>query len=212
MPKNEEIIEEKSGEKSEAQGEATEETLPKEEETVETLSARLEEESQKAKEYLDQWKRSAAEFSNYRKRNEKERGELIKFTNALLITRLLPVLDDLERAFQTLPDNMRYFTWIDGIALVQQKLEAILEQEGLKTIEAQGNPFDPALHQSIMHEETTEFDDGVIMEELQKGYLLNERVIRPALVKVAKKVTKGEEDLTKQDTNEAGKAENDSAR
>ncbi|MFH1928955.1 MAG: nucleotide exchange factor GrpE, partial [Chloroflexota bacterium] len=121
---------------------------------------------------------------------------LIKFTNALLITRLLPVLDDLERAFQTLPDNMRYFTWIDGIALVQQKIESILEQEGLKTIEAQGNPFDPALHQSIMHEETTEFDDGVIMEERQKGYLLNERVIRPALVKVAKKVTNGEEDQT----------------
>ena len=196
MPKNEEIIEEKSGEKSEAQGEAAEETLVEEEETVETLRARLEEESQKAEEYLDQWKRSAADFSNYRKRNEKERGELIKFTNTLLITRLLPVLDDLERAFQTLPDNMRYFTWIDGIALVQQKLEAILEQEGLKTIEAQGNPFDPALHQSIMHEETTEFDDGVIMEELQKGYLLNERVIRPALVKVAKKVTNGEEDQT----------------
>ena len=196
MPKNEEIIEEKSGEKSEAQGEATEETLPKGEETVETLSARLEEESQKAKEYLDQWKRSAAEFSNYRKRNEKERGELIKFTNALLITRLLPILDDLERAFQTLPDNMRHFTWTDGVALVHRKLEAILEQEGLKAIEARGNPFDPALHQSIMYEETAELDDGVIMEELQKGYKLNESVIRPALVKVAKKVTKGEEDQT----------------
>ena len=92
---------------------------------------------------------------------------MIKFTNALLITRLLPVLDDLERAFQTLPDNMRQFTWTDGIALVHKKLEAILEQEGLNAIEARGNPFDPALHQSIMHEETTEFDDGVIMEELQ---------------------------------------------
>ena len=196
MAKNEEIIEEKSGEKSEAQGEATEETLPKEEETVGTLGARLEEESQKAKEYLDQWKRSAAEFSNYRKRNEKERGELIKFTNALLITRLLPVLDDLERAFQTLPENLRHFTWTDGVALVHRKLEAILEQEGLKAIEARGNPFDPTLHQSIMYEETTEFDDGIILEELQKGYELNERVIRPALVKVAKKVINGEKDQT----------------
>ena len=121
--------------KSEEKGEATEETLPKVEETVETLSARLEEESEKVKEYLDQWKRSAAEFSNYRKRNEKERGELIKFTNALLITRLLPILDDLERAFQTLPDNMRHVTWTDGVALVHRKLEAILEQEGLKAIE-----------------------------------------------------------------------------
>lgn len=189
MPKNEEITEEKSSEKSEAQGEATEET-------VETLSARLEEERQTAKEYLDQWKRSAAEFSNYRKRNEKERGELVKFTNALLITRLLPILDDLERAFQTLPDNLRHFTWTDGVALVHRKLEAILEQEGLKAIEARRNPFDPAFHQSIMTEETTEFDDGVIMEELQKGYTLNERVIRPSLVKVAEKVTKGEENQT----------------
>jgi len=196
MPKNEEIIEEKWDEKPEVQGEATEETLAEGEETIETLRAKLAEESQKAEEYLDRWKRSAAEFSNYRKRNEKERGELIKFTNALLITRLLPILDDLERAFQTLPANMRHFTWTDGVALVHRKLEAILEQEGLRAIEARGNPFDPALHQSIMHEETTEFDDGVIMEELQKGYKLNERVIRPALVKVAKKVTKGEEDQT----------------
>ena len=192
MPKNEKIIEEKSDEESEAKGE----TLSKEEETVETLSARLEEESQKVKEHLDQWKRSAAEFSNYRKRNEKERGELIKFTNALLITRLLPVLDDLERAFQTLPENMRHFTWTDGVALVHRKLEAILEQEGLKAIDALGNPFDPALHQSIMYEETTECDDGIILEELQKGYALNERVIRPSLVKVAKKVINGEKDKT----------------
>ena len=192
MPKNEEIIEKKSDEESEAKGE----TLSKEEETVETLTARLEEESQKVKEHLDQWKRSAAEFSNYRKRNEKERGELIKFTNALLITRLLPVLDDLERAFQTLPENMRHFTWTDGVALVHRKLEAILEQEGLKAIEARGNPFDPTLHQSIMYEETTEFDDGIILEELQKGYELNERVIRPSLVKVAKKVINGENDQT----------------
>ena len=192
MPENEEIIEKKSDEESEAKGE----TLSKEEETVETLTARLEEESQKVKEHLDQWKRSAAEFSNYRKRNEKERGELIKFTNALLITRLLPVLDDLERAFQTLPENMRHFTWTDGVALVHRKLEAILEQEGLKAIEARGNPFDPTLHQSIMYEETTEFDDGIILEELQKGYELNERVIRPSLVKVAKKVINGEKDQT----------------
>ena len=202
MPENEEIIEEKSGEKSEPQGEAS----------VETLSARLEEESLKAEEYLDQWKRLAAEFSNYRKRNEKERGELIKFTNALLITRLLPVLDDLERAFQTLPNNMRHFTWTDGVALVHRKLEALLEQEGLKTIEAQGNPFDPALHQSILYEETTEFDDGVIMEELQKGYMLNERVIRPALVRVAKQVSKDEEDQEEPRTTEEGRAEDDSTR
>ena len=118
------------------------------------------------------------------------------FTSALLITRLLPVIDDLERAFQTLPANMRHFTWTDGVALVQRKLEAILEQEGLNAIESRGNPFDPSLHQCIMYEQTTECDDGVIMEELQKGYKLNERVIRPALVKVAKRTDEDAGDQT----------------
>lgn len=202
MAKREEVIEEKEEVKPEAEEQATEEVLAEQSEDAEALRAQLEEESKKAEEYLERWKRSAADFSNYRKRNEKERDELVKFSSALLVSRLLPILDDLERAFQTLPERMRHFTWVDGIALVGRKLEAILDQEGLTAIEAQGSPFDPALHQAIMYEETEQWDDGVVMAELQKGYKLNDRVIRPALVKVAKKATGVSEDQTKKDAPE----------
>jgi len=174
--------------------ETAEEAPEQQEEDFDALKEKLEEERKKADEYLERWKRSAAEFSNYRKRQDKERNELVKFSNAVLITKLLPVLDDLERAFRTLPDELRNFTWIDGIFLVERKLRALLEQEGLEAIEAQGKPFDPAYHQAIMYEETTEGDDAVVLEELQKGYKLNNKVLRPTLVKVSKKVAPAPEE------------------
>ena len=181
-------IEEESKDQPEVVEEPVEASSSETEESIETLTSALREERERAEELTDRWKRSAAEFSNYRKRVEKERGELVKFSNTLLITKLLPILDDLQRAFQTLPREMRQFTWVDGIALVERKLAATLEYEGLSCIEALGKPFDPALHQAIMYEETTESDEGTVIEELQKGYKLHEKVIRPTLVKVAKNV------------------------
>ncbi len=200
MTKKKEPFEEQ--EKSEVEEETAEEAVAQPEKTIETLRAALETERQRAEEHLDRWKRSAADFANYRKRNDKERAELIKFSNAVLITRLLPILDDFERAFQTLPDEMRHFTWVEGIALVGRKLDAVLEQEGLKAIEARGNPFDPAFHQAITYEETTAYDDGVIMEEFQRGYTLNDRVLRPTLVKVAQQAAKAAQDETPEETGE----------
>jgi molecular chaperone GrpE len=141
----------------------------------------------KAAEYLDNWRRAAADFSNYKKRIEKDNAEFTKYANTLLITRLLPVLDDFERAFQTVPDNLRALTWVDGIFLIARKMTAILEAEGLKPIEALHQPFDPRFHEAVIHEETETHEDGIVIAELQRGYKLNERVIRPTLVKVAKK-------------------------
>jgi molecular chaperone GrpE len=184
----EEAKEEAQTQAEEPQDEVAQESVAEPEDTIESLQAALEEECERTKELTERWKRSAAEFSNYRKRMEKERSELVKFSNALLITRLLPILDDLQRAFQTLPMKLRQFTWVDGIALVERKLAAILEQEGLVCIEAHGEAFDPALHQAIVYEETAEGEDGIVLEELQRGYKLGDRVIRPTLVKVAKKV------------------------
>lgn len=155
----------------------------------EVLRQKLEEERAKAKEYLDQWKRSAAEFANYKRRNEQERGELLKFANSVLMAKLLPLLDDFERAFLTMPHELRSLSWIEGIMLIERKLQAILEQEGVTPIEAEGKPFDPLLHEAVMREESTEHEEGQIIAELQKGYRLHDRVIRPTLVKVAKKAT-----------------------
>jgi molecular chaperone GrpE len=151
------------------------------------LKKLLEDEQAKSAEYLDSWRRAAADFSNYKKRQEKDAGELTKFANSMLISRLLPVLDDFDRAFQTVPDNLRDLTWIDGINLISRKMRAILEAEGLKTIEAEGKAFDPNLHEAVIHEESESHDDGTVITELQKGYKLNDRVLRPTLVKVAKK-------------------------
>lgn len=151
------------------------------------LKELLEKERVKSAEYLDSWRRAAADFSNYRKRAEKDSGEFTKFSNMLLITRLLPVLDDFERALQTLPEKLRDLTWIDGIMLIARKMRAVLEAEGVKPIEAEGKPFDPNFHEAVIHEESDKHEDGIVISELQKGYMLHDKVLRPTLVKVAKK-------------------------
>jgi molecular chaperone GrpE len=154
---------------------------------LEALRQHLAEAEEKVEEYLDQWRRAAADLANYRKRVEKEQAEFSKYANAVLITKILPLLDDFQRAFQTVPDNLRGLTWIDGIVLIERKLQAILEQEGLTPIKALGKPFDPLLHEAVMYEETADYEDGQVMAELQKGYKLHDRVLRPTLVRVAKK-------------------------
>lgn len=154
---------------------------------VEELKKALEQEQAKSAEYLDNWRRAAADFSNYKKRAEKDASEMSKFMNAALISRLLPVLDDFDRAMQTIPENMRGLTWIDGILLISRKMQVVLEAEGLKAIEAQNKPFDPNVHEAVIHEETDQAEDGTVIAELQKGYKLGERVLRPTMVKVAKK-------------------------
>jgi molecular chaperone GrpE len=154
---------------------------------VAVLKQALEQERAKSTEYLDNWRRAAADFSNYKKRAEKDAGEMTKFANGVLIARLLPVLDDFDRAFATVPDNLRDLTWIDGMMLIARKMNAILEAEGLKPIEALNKPFDPNLHEAVIHEETDRHEDGTVIAELQKGYKLGERILRPTMVKVAKR-------------------------
>ena len=153
---------------------------------LETLRKELEEAKAKAAEYLEGWQRTQAEFANFKKRNEQERKELLKMANATLITKLLPIFDDFERAFQTLPKSLLNFTWIDGIALIYRRLQAILEAEGLSVIETEGQDFDPLLHEAVTYEESDDHEEGQIIGEVQKGYKLGDRVLRPALVRVAK--------------------------
>ena len=138
-----------------------------------------------AADYLDQWRRTAAEFSNYRKRMDREREDMSRFAGALLIGKLLPVLDDFERAMATLPADLRHLSWVEGVFLIQRKLEATLETEGVTPMITVGQAFDPQRHEAIMREETTAHPDGQIIAELQRGYEMHGRVLRPALVKVA---------------------------
>lgn len=156
------------------------------------LRRELEEQKAKAAEYLDGWQRARAEFANYRKRIEKEQEDMIKSANGAFITRLLPVIDDFERAFQTLPLDLMSMTWLEGIALIQRKLQVLLEQEGVTVIEIEGQFFDPTLHQAVTYEESEEHEGGQIIGEVQKGYKIGDKVLRPSLVRVAKRTSGNE--------------------
>jgi len=193
VPETKEEKKETEGESPELE-EALAEAEPAEEvDELVALRQELEEQKAKAAEYLGGWQRARAEFANYKKRVEKEQEDMIKSANGAFITRLLPVMDDFERAFQTLPLDLMGMTWLEGIALVQRKLQMLLEQEGVTVIETEGRLFDPTLHQAVTHEESEEHEEGQIIGEVQKGYKMGDRVLRPSLVRVAKKVSGDEE-------------------
>ncbi len=161
-------------------------------EDIETLKKILAEEKGKAEGYLANWQRAQADFINYKRRSEQEKEEIGKFANAILMLNLLPILDDLERAFTSIPPQLAKLSWVDGIKLIERKLWASLEAQGLSQIKALGEPFDPKLHEAAMH---AKGKDGIVIEELQKGYQLHDRVIRPTMVVVGK----GEEEEKKED-------------
>jgi molecular chaperone GrpE len=157
------------------------------EEKLQQLEAQLAEAEQKAAEYLDGLQRSQASFANYRKRTETEQVSWRSVANAALLSRLLPVLDDFDRAFQALPKDFEGHPWLGGITLIQRKIAGILEAENVKPIELHpGDAFDPLYHQAILHQEVPGFEDGQIVAEVERGYILGERVLRPASVVVAK--------------------------
>jgi molecular chaperone GrpE len=150
-------------------------------EDIETLKQALAEEKAKAEANLANWQRSQADFINYKRRSEQEKEEIGKFANSILMLSLLPILDDLERAFESIPLHLAKLTWVDGIRLIERKLQASLEAQGLSPIKAMGEPFDPKLHEATMHRKG---EEGKVIEELQKGYMLHDRVIRPAMIVV----------------------------
>lgn len=153
---------------------------------VPTLQEELRAARAEAEEYLDGWRRAQAEFANYKKRQRAEQQRTQELANASLIRKLLPVLDDLDRALATMPAPLHQLSWTEGILMVRRKLELILETEGVEPIETQGRLFDPHYHEAVTHEEMEGYEDGEIIGEVQKGYVLGDRVIRPALVRVAK--------------------------
>ncbi len=150
---------------------------------AEALRKTLEEEKNKAEAYLANWQRAAADLINYKRRSEQEKNDTVAFANAMLISSILPVLDDMERAFDSVPSKLAGLTWVEGMKLVYKKLGAILEAQGLSEIKTVGETFDPRLHEAIAYIDGAE---GKIVEEAQRGYRFKDKVIRPAMVKVGK--------------------------
>jgi molecular chaperone GrpE len=157
----------------------TEENLTSEPER--DIEKALTETKQKAEDYLDSWKRTQADFINYKRRTEQERSEMGKYANTQLILSLLPILDDFERAFDSIAPRIEKTDWVKGIKLVERKLKTTLEMQGVSPIKAIGESFDPNLHEAVMHDKG---EDGKVVQELRKGYRLYDKVIRPSHVVV----------------------------
>ena len=143
-------------------------------------------------EFKDLLLRKSAEFDNYRRRNEKERRELSEFANAELLTDILPLLDNLERALGSAADTQNaenpaaaVAAYRAGIELIRRQFHELLRRKGVTPIEALGTDFDPHVHQAVTREASDAHRDGEVMEELQRGYKLGDRLLRPAMVKVA---------------------------
>ena len=151
------------------------------------LMEQLKQAKAEAAENLDGWQRARAEFANYKRRTDAERIELSTTAGANVLTRVLPIVDDFDRAAATLPDDLKDQPWVNGVMLVHRKLTGLLEQSNVKPIViAPGDAFDPNLHEAITHEESAHIESGHIIGEVARGYKLGERVLRPAMVRVAK--------------------------
>jgi molecular chaperone GrpE len=154
---------------------------------VQELEAELEQIKTQSAENLEGWQRSRAEFANYKRRVEAERTELVASAGAEALKRVLPAVDDFERAMQTLPADLKDHPWISGVLLVQRKLNSALEQSGVTLIAVNpGDTFDPNLHEAVTHEESDQFTSEQIIGEVQRGYKLGDRVLRPTMVRVAR--------------------------
>jgi len=145
------------------------------------VQAQLEEERGKAQAYFQNWQRAAADFQNYKRRVEEERQETARLANAALVINLLPLMDDFERAFTNIDAHLAGLTWVDGIRLIQRKLQAVLDMAGVTEIPAEGQRFDPAVHEAVSQ---APGEEGKVLAVVQKGYKLGDRVLRPAMVVV----------------------------
>jgi molecular chaperone GrpE len=137
-------------------------------------------------EYLDNWRRSAAELSNARKRMLREQEEARATAAQRVLEKLLPILDDVDRAFASLPEDQAASEWVAGFRAIQRKLQGLLESEGVAPILTEGETFDPSLHYAVTHEEADGYGEGQIIGEAARGYMLHDKVLRPSMVRVAK--------------------------
>lgn len=162
--------------------------------------ARLQKEASEMRELAQ---RKQAEFENFRKRMERERLELARYAGADVVKEVLPVLDNLERA-RGFADGLSEEQLRDGIAIIQRQLQEILTRMGLTEVESEGKPFDPHIHEAVSQNETEEHPEGTVLEVFQKGYLFKDRLLRPAMVSVARASSGGDK---KEDADSEGESE-----
>lgn len=153
---------------------------------VDELEKELAGERQKATDYMNQALRAQADMSNIRKRLQQDMNRLLAETLKQVVYQQLAVLDSFERAFQVLPKEFEHFSWVEGMGLIHNQLFSILMQAGVTPIEARGKKFNPIEHEAVAYEETDAYPEDTVTAELQRGYKLNDQVLRPTLVKIAR--------------------------
>ena len=153
---------------------------------ISTLEKELVQEREKATDYMNRSMRAQAEVSNMRKRLQQEMSLMLRDTVKSVVYEQLAVLDSFDRAFGTLPPEFKNFSWVDGIGLIQNQLFSVLFRVGVTPIEAQGKKFNPIEHEAVAYEETSNYPEDTVTSELQRGYKLQDTVLRPTLVKIAR--------------------------
>lgn len=153
---------------------------------IAALRARIEELEKQVEQERGQYLRTLADFQNFRRRNEEQRGELHQFANRELILGLLPVLDNFERALASAEKSQSYEALVSGVTLILRQLQDFLKKNGVEAIEALGKEFDPNYHEAVMRVEDSEQPENTVVDELQRGYTMHSRVLRPSMVKVAR--------------------------
>jgi molecular chaperone GrpE len=187
------------GETDQSQEQANDKNIPENHESQETqepepetagqedLAARVAASEEQAKEYYDRLLRISAEFDNYKKRSAREMQEVVKYANERLVKELLPVVDNLERAIMSVKQKAEAEDpLLQGVSLTLGEILKILERHKVFPIESLGQPFDPNYHQAMMQEEVTDKPPNIVTREMQKGYMIHDRLLRPALVAVSK--------------------------
>ncbi len=152
----------------------------------EELQDKLAQAEAQAAEYLDNWRRSVADLSNARKRMQREQDEMRRSAAARVLEKLIPVVDDVDRAFANVPADQANSEWVNGFRMIERKLHGLLESEGVTPIVAEGEQFDPKLHYAVTHEDAEGYGEGQIIAEVARGYKLDDKVLRPSMVRVAK--------------------------
>lgn len=153
---------------------------------IDRLIEQCEEAEKRAAEEHEQLLRTLADFNNYRRRAREELEQSRQYAIEDIVVRLLPILDNFERAIKTAEEIEDFDALHGGVVLILRQLRDVLEKEGIKPIEAEGQQFDTAKHEAVMCEDTDEYPDNTIIEEFQKGYTLGDKVIRPSMVKVVR--------------------------
>jgi len=175
-PENGYIEEETSAEQPESEGV----------DELALLKREVEKQKEEAQKNYEQYLRALAESDNTRKRMQRDKEEYMKFASLPLIKKLLPVVDDLERAMQAAGSSQDYEVLSKGVEMINRRLQDIIREQEVLVIETAGQLFDPQFHQALVVEESPEHEENTILEEMQKGYTMHGRVIRPSLVKVSR--------------------------